>query len=149
MTLKTAVWTNAEDLGAPPACSKAMSLKLNKFNFLPFWLFFFPPFSCTTGGGDTATCCAKWNTEDKVSHVSTGGGASLELLEGNCSFVLTCLSKLGSSGCSALCWYSGRHNNRITVLSVSTNEIAHKILLTLILSPWRKGKENGSFLQRA
>ncbi|KAK9876025.1 hypothetical protein WA026_011141 [Henosepilachna vigintioctopunctata] len=39
---------------------------------------------CVTiiGGGDTATCCAKWNTEDKVSHVSTGGGASLELLEG-------------------------------------------------------------------
>lgn len=34
------------------------------------------------GGGDTATCAAKWNTEDKVSHVSTGGGASLELLEG-------------------------------------------------------------------
>lgn len=35
-----------------------------------------------TGGGDTATCCAKYETEDKVSHVSTGGGASLELLEG-------------------------------------------------------------------
>nr|QBH73956.1 phosphoglycerate kinase [Isotomurus palustris] len=34
------------------------------------------------GGGDTATCCAKWNTENLVSHVSTGGGASLELLEG-------------------------------------------------------------------
>ncbi|XP_019869178.1 probable phosphoglycerate kinase [Aethina tumida] len=34
------------------------------------------------GGGDTATCCAVWKTEDKVSHVSTGGGASLELLEG-------------------------------------------------------------------
>ena len=34
------------------------------------------------GGGDTATACAKWNTESKVSHVSTGGGASLELLEG-------------------------------------------------------------------
>jgi len=34
------------------------------------------------GGGDTATCCKKYNTEDKVSHVSTGGGASLELLEG-------------------------------------------------------------------
>ncbi|XP_050512573.1 probable phosphoglycerate kinase isoform X2 [Diabrotica virgifera virgifera] len=34
------------------------------------------------GGGDTATCAAKWNTEEMVSHVSTGGGASLELLEG-------------------------------------------------------------------
>merc|ERR1719387_2171787 len=34
------------------------------------------------GGGDTATCCKKWKTEDKVTHCSTGGGASLELLEG-------------------------------------------------------------------
>lgn len=34
------------------------------------------------GGGDTATVCANYQAEDKVSHVSTGGGASLELLEG-------------------------------------------------------------------
>ena len=33
------------------------------------------------GGGDTATCCKKFGTEHKISHVSTGGGASLELLK--------------------------------------------------------------------
>merc|ERR1719298_350874 len=34
------------------------------------------------GGGDTATACKKYDTVDKVSHCSTGGGASLELIEG-------------------------------------------------------------------
>jgi len=34
------------------------------------------------GGGDTATVAATYKTEEKVSHCSTGGGASLELLEG-------------------------------------------------------------------
>ena len=34
------------------------------------------------GGGDTATVVAKYGAEENISHVSTGGGASLELLEG-------------------------------------------------------------------
>tara|TARA_B100000674_G_scaffold447614_1_gene415387 strand:- start:439 stop:1617 length:1179 start_codon:yes stop_codon:yes gene_type:complete len=41
-------------------------------------------FSATTiiGGGDTAACCMKFNCHKKMNWVSTGGGASLTMIEG-------------------------------------------------------------------
>lgn len=35
------------------------------------------------GGGDTASCVSKFSLQNKYTHLSTGGGVSLQLLEGS------------------------------------------------------------------
>ena len=44
------------------------------------------------GGGDTVAASAKFNIKDKVTHASTGGGATLEYIEGKSLPGLECIS---------------------------------------------------------
>ncbi len=75
-TAKTVVWNGPMGIFEMKPFSKGsyeIALKLSELK------------DATTviGGGDTAACVIGFGLADKMSHISTGGGASLEYLEGN------------------------------------------------------------------
>ena len=47
------------------------------------------------GGGDTDVAVHKWNAAEKISYISTGGGAFIEMLEGKPLPAITALEKSG------------------------------------------------------
>jgi phosphoglycerate kinase len=71
---KTIVWNGPVGIFEMDAFSKG-TLEIAKF---------ISGLKATTiiGGGDTAAAIVKFKLEDKMTHISTGGGASLEYLEG-------------------------------------------------------------------
>jgi phosphoglycerate kinase len=71
---KTIVWNGPLGIFEMPAFSKGTQEVAE----------FIANLKCTSiiGGGDTAAAIVKFKLEDKMTHISTGGGASLEYLEG-------------------------------------------------------------------
>jgi len=91
---QTIIWNGPPgvfEFDAFNACTKAMLAAIIKNE------------SCTSviGGGDTASAVKKFGGEKGVSHISTGGGASLELLEGKVLPGVAALSDKGAQDVKA------------------------------------------------
>ncbi len=107
----TAIPDDMMGLDIGPVTSKAYADEIKKAATViwngPMGVFEFPTFSKGTytiaaalaasnaktivGGGDSAAAVRKYGFEDKMTHVSTGGGASLEFLEGKDLPGISCL----------------------------------------------------------
>jgi phosphoglycerate kinase len=104
-TLQSGIPAGCEGLDAGPESSKEFAAVIARAKTIiwngPPGVFEFPNYEKATkamadaivaatangattvvGGGDTATAAKKFGADKKVSHTSTGGGASLEFLEG-------------------------------------------------------------------